>query len=281
MATRWFGPRPVYHPIATGWPDLIVRHGSCGCCGCGGRNADGELVKYAAYRDGLRLKLTIEDVPDGFSMYLDGTYPIYLTDATGMSQFNGTWYFDLVRTQYGCIWNATDSDQFDIAYVMTDPDFYPDGIPYTQRVILQPRVSRVFGGGNDVLNFVSALIEHFSPDYYTDVVLGPLPYASYAHPMIGLAFEPSDSEFFAGAAQGSNTEFGVSTEERSTGWRPDQLNQVITGNLRFYLDTALGDQDPLSPDLTDSDWVGTDVFWDFGASEFKIAGTFTAEIERL
>jgi hypothetical protein len=51
--------------------------------------------------------------------------------------------------------------------------------------------------------------------------------------------------------------------------------------LRFYLDTALGDQDPLSPDLTDSDWVGTDVFWDFGASEFKIAGTFTAEIERL
>jgi hypothetical protein len=220
-------------------------------------------------------------VPDGFSMYLDGTYPIYLTDATGMSQYNGTWYFDLVRTQYGCIFNAVDSDQFDVAYVMTDPDFYPDGIPYTQRVTLQPRVTKVFGGGNSLLYFVSALIEHFSPDYFSDVVMGPLPYASYVHPMIGLAFEPSDSGFFAGAAQGGNTEFGVSTEERSTGWLADQLAETISGNLRFYLDTALGDQDPLFPDLTDSRWVGSDVFWDFGASAFKIAGTFTAEIERL
>jgi hypothetical protein len=35
------------------------------------------------------------------------------------------------------------------------------------------------------------------------------------------------------------------------------------------------------PDFTASEWDGISTFWDTGTSDFKIAGTFTAEIERL
>ena len=266
MAKRWFGPRPIFDPA-------VYRHGSCGCCGCGGLDADEELVKYAAYRNGLRLKLTIEDVPDSFSMYLDGTYPIYLTEASGMSQYNGTWYLDVIRSQYGCIFNAVDNETFNVDYIATDPDFYPAGVPYTQTVRIRPLVQRASA---TFLNLVLGAIEHYSPDYEADAA--PL-IAGYVHPMIGLAFEPTDPAYLSGG--GLFGEPGIWVEGRNAGWRPDQLTGVITGNLRFYLSDALINQAPLFPDLTDSRWVGTDVFWDFGASEFKIAGTFSLEIERL
>lgn len=270
MAKRWFGPRPIYN-------DPVYRHGSCGCCGCGGFNADDVAIRYAAYPNGLRIKLTIEDVPDGFSMYLDGTYPIYLTEASGMSGYNGTWYLDMIRSQYGCIFNANDIAEFDVSYIMTDPDFYPAGIPYTQRVRIGSRVIRT----TPFLSRVFASIGQYSPDYYDNVVMSGEAYGTFVHPMIGLAFEPTDSGDYS--AQGFDFDLisGATIEEKYAGWFVERLSNVVSGNLRFYMTSAIVDQFPLFPALTDSRWVGTDVFWDFGASAFKTAGTFTAEIERL
>jgi hypothetical protein len=271
MVRRWFGPRPVY--IAD---PFVGRHGSCGCCGCAGLTEESDLVRYAAYRNGLRLKLTIAGVPDSFSMYLDDTYPIYLTEATGMSQYNGTWYLDIVRSQYGCIFSAADFDLFDVAYVATDPDFYPDGETYTQRV----RIGVGIGQTGFRLGSVLGLIDHYSPDYEfgAGTIISPA-----GHPMLGLAFEPDDPAYLTGGALLADVIDAVSVlvESRSTGLRPNQLTDTITGNLRFYISDALGNQNPIGPPLTSSDWVGTDTFWDFGASEFKIAGTFSLEIERL
>lgn len=282
MAGRWFGPRPLYQPIAIGWPNEIARHGSCGCCGCGGlystsavADLDGLFTKYAAYRDGLRLKLVISGVPDAFSVALNPGYPIYITTATGMSQYNGTWYFDIVRTQYGCILSASDEETFDVAYQMSDPDFGYD-IPYTQRVTLGAFVSR----SGDFLQTIGPFISHYSPDYYSDVMLSGLPYGTSIHPMIGLAFEPSDSQYpNAGGTIGYAPDAATLIESFSTAVDAARLSDTIAGNLRFRLSEALIEQDPI--DFTNPDWEGIGTFWDTATNSFKVAGTFTAQIERL
>ena len=266
MVRRWFGPRPVNELT-------VARHGSCGCCGCGGIDADDQLVKYAAYPNGLRLKLTIEDVPDGFSTALDGGggVRVFETDASGMSAYNGTWYLDIIRSQYGCIFNALDSDTFDVNYVATDIDFYPLGVPYTQTVRIRPIVRRF---SSLFLSGLSAQIEHYSPDYESDA--SPI-VGWQVHPMIGLKFEPTNTAYSSGG--GLITEPGLLIESWGCGWYPEQLPDVITGNLRFYLSEALVNQDPI--DFTNPTWIGIDTFWDTTTDDFKIAGTFTAEIERL
>ena len=270
MVRRWFGPRPIYN-------DPVYRHGSCGCCGCGGFNADDVAIRYAAYPNGLRIKLTIEDVPNGFTCSRNFGTPIYITEASGMSQYNGTYYLDIVRSQYGCIFNANDIAEFDVDYVMTDPDFYPDGIPYTQRVRIGSRVTRT----TPFLARVFASIGQFSPDYYDNVVLSGEAYGTFIHPMIGLAFEPTDpGDYYA---QGFDFDLvsGATIEEKYGGWFVERLNNVVSGNLRFYLTSAIADQFPMSIPFTDANWDGIGTFWDTGTSDFKVAGTFTAEIERL
>lgn len=265
MAKRWFGPQPL---------ELSFAHGSCGCCGCGGFASEDEFIKYAAYRNGLRMKLVIAGVPDGFTCSLNsGGTAIYITTATGMSGYNGTWYFDIIRSQYGCIFNALDFDTFDVGYVATDPDFYPLGVPYTQTVRIRPRV---FRPGATFLSFVYGSIEHYSSDY--EFGASPL-VAGYTHPMIGLAFEPTDVAYSTNG--GLITEPGLLIESHSAIWRADQLTEVISGNLRFFLSDALVDQSPMSPAFTDPIWQGIGTFWDTATSDFKIAGTFTLEIERL
>ncbi len=87
---RWFGPRPIRQLSGIGWPFEISMHGSCGCCGCGGVTPENEFVKYEAYPNGLRLKLTIEDVPDSFDVALGSSRIIGITQASGLSQYNGT-----------------------------------------------------------------------------------------------------------------------------------------------------------------------------------------------
>jgi hypothetical protein len=269
MVRRWFGPRPIYN-------DPVYRHGSCGCCGCGGFNADDVAIRYAAYPNGLRIKLTIEDVPDGFTCSIDGGYPIYITEASGMSQYNGTYYLDIIRSQYGCIFSANDFAEFDVAYNMSDPDFDYD-INYTQRVRIGSRVTRT----TPFLARVFASIGQFSPDYYDNVVLSGEAYGTFIHPMIGLAFEPTDPDDYS--AQGFDTDLisGATIEEKYAGWFVERLNNVVSGNLRFYLTSAIADQFPMVPDFTASEWDGISTFWDTGTSDFKVAGTFTAEIERL
>lgn len=277
MATRWFGPRPL---IYTDVVDIQV-HGSCGCCGCGGfystdavGDNDGLFTRYAAYRNGVRLKLVIQDVPDAFSVDLNG---VIFTEASGMSGYNGTWYFDIVKTQYGCILSSTDEETFDVAYRMYDPGFGYD-LNYTQRVSMGCRVGR----SGFFLGSIGPGIQHYSPDYYANVVLSGLPYGTFIHPMISLSFEPTDSQYASsvgilGFAPDGNTKIEL-TEALVDAIR---LDDVISGNLRFHLSEALVDQDPMSVSFDDPAWTGVGTFWDTGTSDFKIAGTFSAELERL
>jgi hypothetical protein len=219
----------------------------------------------------------ISGVPDSFSIALVSGYPIYLTEASGMSGYNGTWYFDIVRTKAGCVLSATDSETFDVAYNMSDPDYAYD-INYTQRVGLGVGVART----SSFLDYVTAFISHSAPDYYANVILSGEAYGQYIHPMIGVAFEPSDSTFLRPDSYGGNPDDGVTfVEGRSVGFDAGRLTDVISGDLRFYLSRAPGDQHPIIPDFTDTAWDGIGTFWDTGTSDFKIAGTFTAEIERL
>jgi hypothetical protein len=278
MATRWFGPRPIEQPIGTGWPDAIVRHGSCGCCGCGGfysvdavSDFDELFTKYAAYRNGLRLKLTISGVPDSFAVDFN---TIWQTEASGMSGYNGTWYVDIIRSQYGCIFNALDSAYFDVEYEAREDGFYTRN--YTHRGVIQPFVAKTFSA----LNYVSGNIRHFSPDYYDDAFLPGI--ADNIHPMIGIAFEPSDSAYDLGFGIAEGAPDGQTFFSSSgVGWDSTRLNDVVSGDLRFYLSQSLVNQDTMIPDFTNALWTGTSTFWDSGTSNFKTAGTFTAEIERL
>lgn len=266
MATRWFGPRPVVGSL-----DSTTRHGSCGCCKCGGFYSaassfglDGLFGKYASYRDGLRMKLIIADVPDGWNAEI---FLIH-TDVTGLSGVNGTRYFDIQRTQYGCIWSADDFDEVAVEYhcYETDENLYD----YTFEQITRIGGIMPTPRGNFFAR-IDASIQHSSADY---IAQAPSPIYQ-DHPFIGLRFVPDDSQYGASSFGG-----GAVLEDWRVGWDATRLPNVITGSLRFFLCNILGgDQYPI--DLTNANWTGIDTFWDTATDAFKTAGTFTAEIERL
>lgn len=274
MATRWFGPRPINN-------SPVVRHGSCGCCGCGGfystdsvSDFDGLFTRYAAYRDGLRMKIVISSVPDSFAVDYNG---IIFTTASGMSGYNGTWYFNIARTQYGCIFSSTDSETFDIEYNMSDPGMSYD-LDYIQRVTMGCYVER----DSTFLKTVGPYLMHYSPDYYANVMLSGLPYATNLHPMISLSLEPTDSQYYSGAGVTGFAPDGVTLQETTLAIADSiRLDNAISGNIRFRLSEALIEQNPMTYGFDDAGWTGVGTFWDTGTSDFKIAGTFTAEIERL
>jgi hypothetical protein len=215
------------------------------------------------------MKLVISGVPDSFAVDFN---TIWQTEASGMSGYNGTWYFDVIRSQYGCILNATDSDSFDVTYRAVEDGFYD--LNYIQRVSLLPLVGKA-----TFLQFVSANIQHFSPDYFANTFPN---IASFIHPMIGVAFEPTNPSYGLGfGIIGGSGDGETFLSSAAIAWDSTRLNDVISGDLRFYLSEALVNQDPMFPDFTNSAWTGTSTFWDSGTSAFKIAGTFTAEIERL
>lgn len=267
MVTRWFGPRPIQS-------GAIERHGACGCCGCGGLDVDDNFVRYPAYRDGLRMKLVIEDVPDSFAVDFNG---IIFTEASGMAQYNGTWYLDIIKSQYGCIWDATDEETFDVEYRMYDPGFGYD-LNYTQRVCIRSNVVR--SSTNVFLARLESIIAHFSPDYNANVILSGLPYGTNIHPMIGVSFQPTDSSYRLADGLVTAPDSVTLEEQRAVLWDAARLEDVISGDLKFYL-SRFADQDPMSPDFTNAAWSGIGTFFDTGTADFKIAGTFTAEIERL
>jgi hypothetical protein len=269
MANRWFGPRPIYQPIATGWPSLVSVHGSCGCCACGATytNEADELVftKYPAYRDGLRVKVVVSGVPDSFSIDYAGTW---FTEASGMSGYNGTWYFDVIRSQYGCIYRAVDRHSFDVSYRASDPFF-----PYDENYVQKMRL-----GSEAYVEYpftrLSAFFEQFTLDWGD--LMSKIP--SAIHPMIAIDLEPTDPEYASTLGTFYDDDLLIFIERSRASWNATNLPNVISGNLRFR-QTILPLQVP--EDFDDPDWSGVSTFWDTATSAFKTAGTFTAEIERL
>lgn len=273
MATRWFGPRPFVSGILAN-----TRHGSCGCCKCGGLVKGSnvfdspvnpfELVNYPAYRDGLRVKLVIADIQDAHSIELSG----YYTDITGMSGLNGTWYLTVVRTQYGCIWSADDAELVEISY-----NIYQNTLPYDYTYTLNVNIEAKSTRPAAVIptNFFDLLSLGLVADLgaFNPSGLSPTP-AGDLHPVLGIEFVPTSNEY-SQATQNTGPTFNWSR----IGWDGARVQDVISGDLRFYK-SMFG----LWGDVTgydDPDWVGIDDFYDTGTDEFKTAGTFTAEIERL
>jgi len=272
MATRWFGPRPYLGSSAS-----LTRHGSCGCCKCGGLDNGtnvfntstpvGEATPYPAYRDGLRVKLVIAGVQDAHSIELSG----YHTDITGMGGLNGTWYLSVVRTQYGCIWSADDSEIVEISY-----NIYYDGIPYDYTYTLNANVEAKSTRPTDVIeaNFFELLSLGLILDLgtFNPGALSPPP-AGDLHPVLGVEFVPNSAQY------GQATSVDVTYNTSRIGWDGARVQDVISGNLRFYKSMFGAWGDVIGYD--DLAWTGIDDFWDTTTDTFKNAGTFTAEIERL
>jgi hypothetical protein len=281
VANRWFGPRPIYQPAATGWPDLISRHGSCGCCKCGGfysttavEDFDDLFTRYPAYRTGLRVKVVISGVPDTFAVDAGN---VWYTEGSGMSGHNGTWYFDVIRSQYGCIFLADDKETFDVTIRAYDasPNTYDE--TFIQRVRIGDFALLTAGLP---LNYLAAFIDHYSPDYDSVFAAsGIMNFGPFGHPMLGLSFEPSDAQYQFTDSLFYDTTLLVSTDRSATAWDATRFDDVITGNLRYRASQVLALQGPF--DFDSVAWTGQGTFWDTGTSDFKIAGTFTAEIERL
>lgn len=273
MATRWFGPRP----FVSGFLEN-TRHGSCGCCKCGGLEKGSnvfnspilpfELNNYPAYRDGLRVKLVISGVQDAHTIEIDD----YHTDITGMAGLNGTWYLSVVRTQYGCIWSADDSELVEISY-----NVYYDGIPYDYTYTLNANIEAKSTRPSTVIpaNFFDMLSLGIITDLgaFNPSGLSPSP-AGDLHPVLGVEFVPTSSEY-SQATQKTGPTFNTTR----IGWDAARVQDVISGDLRFFRSVfgVWGDV----PDYDDPDWAGIDDFYDTATSTFKTAGTFTAEIERL
>ena len=271
MATRWFGPRPIRQPAGEGWPLAIERHGSCGCCQCGGYYStdfvfdnDAIFTKYPAFRDGLRMKLTIADVIDGWESELFQVF----TEVTGLSGINGTRYFDITRTQYGCILSADDFDSVTVNYHCYETDSPIYDYNFDQIIRIGCLSSR---GGDPFFSKVEGVLEYSCQDYIDQA---PVPIYQ-DHPFIGVEFVPDSAQYGSGLT-GSGAVLDIS----KIGWDSTRLPNVVTGDLRFFLCNILGgDQYPI--DLTNANWTGIDDFYDTGTDTFKTAGTFTAEIERL
>ena len=270
MATRWFGPRPVLASFLE-----TTRHGSCGCCKCGGldngsnvfNTLNSTLVNYPAYRDGLRIKLVISGIQDAHSIEIDE----YYTDITGMAGLNGTWYLSVDRTQYGCIWSADDAELVEISY-----NIYENYLPYDYTYTLNANIEAKSTRPSDVFetNFFKLLslgivtdIGAFNPDDLT-------PPPGQVHPILGIEFVPTSSEH-SQATQKTGPTFNWSR----IGWDGARTQDVISGDLRFYKSIFGAWGDVIGYD--DPAWNGIDDFYDTATDTFKTAGTFTAEIERL
>jgi hypothetical protein len=272
MAKRWFGPRPALGSFTS-----TTRHGSCGCCQCGGLNNGTnvfdtpagvrEMVNYSAYRDGLRAKLVISGVQDAHSIELSG----YYTDITGMSGLNGTWYLSVVRTQYGCIWTADDSELVEISY-----NIYQNTIPYDYTYTLNANIEAKSARPTNAIeaNFFALLSLGLVLDLgaFNPGGLSPPP-AGDLHPVLGIELVPTSAQY------GEATDVGVTYNTSRIGWDGLRVADTISGNLRFYKSVfgAWGDV----TGYDDPNWVGIDDFYDTATDTFKNAGTFTAEIERL
>lgn len=273
MANRWFGPRPVVGSL-----DSTTRHGSCGCCKCGGFDNGAnvfdnplgdvtDLVTYPAYRDGLRVKLVISGIQDAHSIEFSG----YFTDITGMSGLNGTWYLSVVRTQYGCIWTADDSELVEISY-----NVYQSTIPYDYTYTLNANIEAKSARPSSLIpsRFFSLLSLGIVADLgaFDPGALSPPP-APDQHPVLGIEFAPTSAQY------GEATDVGVTFNSSRIGWDGARVGNVISGDLKFYKSIfgVWGDV----PAYSDPDWVGIDDFYDTATDTFKTAGTFTAEIERL
>ena len=274
MATRWFGPRPVLGAF-----ESTTRHGSCGCCKCGGfdngtnvfDNPLGDvtdLVTYPAYRDGLRVKLVISGIQDAHSIELSG----YYTDITGMSGLNGTWYLSVVRTQYGCIWSADDTELVEINY-----NIYQNTIPYDYNYTLNTNIEAKSTRPPSVIpsNFFNFLSLGIVTDLgaFNPGALSPPP-AGDQHPVLGIEFVPTLSGYNQ-ATQKTGPTFNSSR----IGWDGKRTQDVISGDLRFYRSVFGAWGDCIGYD--DPAWTGIDDFYDTATDTFKTAGTFTAELERL
>jgi hypothetical protein len=271
MATRWFGPRP-----AVGQLEANVRHGSCGCCKCGGfdngsnvfNNTLTDRVNYPAYRDGLRVKLVISGIQDAHSIEIDE----YYTDITGMSGLNGTWYLSVVRTQYGCIWSADDSELVEITY-----NIYENYVPYDYTYTLNANIEAKSARSSQVVagNFFNILSLGLVTDLgaFNPGALTPPPFDG-VHPVLGIEFVPTSSEY-SQATQKTGPTFNWSR----IGWDGARTQDIISGNLRFFRSVFGGWGDVVAYD--DPAWTGIDDFYDTATDTFKTAGTFTAELERL
>jgi hypothetical protein len=275
MATRWFGPRPVVSPF-----EAYTRHGSCGCCKCGGfdngtnvfSNTAGnitDLVTYPAYRDGLRIKLVISGVQDAHSIEIDE----YYTDITGMSGLNGTWYLSVVRTQYGCIWTADDSELVEINYNIYE-NYFPYDYNYTLYANIEAKSTRPVGVvPSNFFNILSlGIILDIGAGAWDPGALVPPP-SPELHPILGIEFVPTSSEYRQATNAG-----GVYNTSR-IGWDGGRTQDVISGNLKFY--KAYFGEWANVLDFDDPQWTGIGDFYDTTTNTFKTAGTFTAELERL
>jgi hypothetical protein len=130
------------------------------------------------------------------------------------------------------------------------------------------------------LNYLAAFIDHYSPDYDSVFAAsGIMNFGPFGHPMLGLSFEPSDAQYQFADSLYLDPDLLVNTDRSATAWDATRFNDTITGNLRYRASQVLALQGPF--DFDSVAWTGQGTFWDTSTSEFKIAGTFTAEIERL
>lgn len=224
---------------------------------------DGIFAKYPAFRDGLRMKLTIANVPDGWTSEIFQVF----TAVSGLSGVNGTRYFDITRTQYGCILSADDFDSVSVAYNCYETDSPTYDYTFEQVIRIGCFSTR---SGSPFLSLVEGIIEHTCQDYINQ---DPVPIYQ-DHPFIGIKFVP-DSPGYA-----TFTGSGATLDAAKIGWDATRLTDVITGDLEFFLcNITGGEQYPI--DFTNANWTGIDTFYDTATDTFKTAGTFTAEIERL
>jgi hypothetical protein len=269
MAKRWFGPRPHLSAFLS-----TTRHGSCGCCKCGGfdngsnsfNNLVNTITDYAAYRDGLRVKLVISGIQDAHSIEIDE----YYTDITGMSGLNGTWYLSVERTQYGCIWTADDSELVEISYNIYE-NYLPYDYTYTLNTRLEAKSERPPGAITS--NFFNLLSVGIVSDIGTFNPGALTPPPGQVHPILGIEFVPTSAQY------GEATDVGAVYNTSRVGWDGKRVADTISGDLRFYKSTFGTWGDVVGYD--DPDWIGIDDFYDTATDTFKTAGTFTAEIERL
>jgi len=280
MATRWFGQRPLLELQTSGplspWPSGAMRHGACGCCKCGGLYTNSDLfTRYGAYRDGLRIKLVIAGLQDAFNYEIEG----YKTDVAGMSGWNGTYYLDVVRSQFGCIWSASDfAVACEISYHCYDSidDLYDQSFTADCGILSESaRDSGAPGSDRDVFFYLlKAGITH---EITSNAEPDP-PFFFDAHPMLALTFEPS-SYFRGNGIDGGTFGSPANRDVSKIGWDAKQLPDIISGDVTFRFSGSIA---PLNTyDLNDPDWIGIDDFYDQATEEFIPVGTFTAEIERL